>query len=70
MKIELHIPDSIKLDPGILADFTMFLQATVNRRCVGALRYGDRPHNGSRYMRRLQLESLPPIAAREILSSY
>lgn len=53
MILELNIPDSISLDHGTTVEFRAFLQAMVNRRCVGALRYGDRPDRRQRYMSRL-----------------
>ena len=56
MEILLKIPDSIPLDARTTIDFVAFLQAVVNRRCVGALRYGDRPDQRQRYMRRMTLE--------------
>lgn len=56
MVIELKIPDSIALDLATTLDFKMFLQAVVNRRCVGALRYGDRPQRRQRYLSRLTKE--------------
>jgi hypothetical protein len=37
MTIELNIPDSIPLDPQVTVAFRAFLQAVVNRRCVGVL---------------------------------
>lgn len=52
MTLELHIPDSIPLDPQTTANFRGFLQAVVNRRCVGVLRYGDKPRAKQRYMDR------------------
>lgn len=56
MEIILKVPDSIPLDDRTTIDFVAFLQAVVNRRCVGALRYGDRPDKLQRYMRRMTLE--------------
>ncbi len=56
MVIELHIPDSIPLDQRVTVEFRAFLQAVVNRRCVGALRYGDTPRAYQRYMMRLSME--------------
>ena len=56
MTIELRVPESVPLDPRILVEFRAFLQAVVNRRCVGALRYGDRPRTSQRYMSRLSRE--------------
>jgi hypothetical protein len=57
MTIELKIPDSIPLDPRVTVAFKGFLQAVVNRRCVGALRYGDTPQKRQRYMSRLFKEA-------------
>ena len=37
-------------------EFRAFLQAQVNRRCVGALRYSDKPNARQKYMKRLDLE--------------
>jgi hypothetical protein len=56
MIITLHIPDSIPLDTATTKAFTSFLQCVVNRRCVGALCYGDRPRKEQRYMTRLRRE--------------
>lgn len=56
MTFDLRIPDSIPLDPRVTLEFRAFLQAVVNRRCVGALRYGDRPKAKQRYMSRLARE--------------
>ena len=56
MQITLNIPDSIPLDPQVTLEFRCFLQAMVNRRCVGALRCGDRPRKSQRYQARLQKE--------------
>lgn len=56
MKIELNVPDSIPLDPKVTREMQAFLQAFVNRRCVGALRYGDRPQRRQKYMSRLERE--------------
>lgn len=56
MTLELHIPDSIPLDARTTCEFRAFLQAVVNRRSVGALRYGDRPVRRQRYMTRLSKE--------------
>lgn len=56
MILELHIPDSISLDSRTTLEFHAFLQAMINRRCVGALRYGDRPDRRQRYMSRLSKE--------------
>ena len=56
MTIELKVPDSIHLDTRTTREFVAFLQAVVNRRCVGALRYGDRPTSRQRYMSRLSRE--------------
>ncbi len=54
--IELRAPGSIPLDPQTTGEFRAFLQQVVNRRCVGALRYGDRPKKKQRYMTRLSKE--------------
>lgn len=56
MTLELHIPDSIPLDPTTTLHFRYFLQAVVNRCCVGALRYGDRPRAKQQYLHRLRKE--------------
>ena len=56
MILELKIPDSIKLDSRTTVEFRAFLQAMVNRKCQGALRYGDRPVARQRYMSRLGKE--------------
>lgn len=56
MILELRIPDDIPLDPYVTVEFRAFLQAVVNRRCVGALRYGDKPHRRQKYMTRLGKE--------------
>ncbi len=56
MIIELKIPDSIPLDPQVTVEMRFFLQAFVNRRGVGALRYGDKPRAKQRYMSRLRKE--------------
>lgn len=57
MTIELEIPDDIirRVQARHLMAFKMFLQAVVNRRCVGALRYGE-PDRRQKYLRRLALE--------------
>lgn len=56
MTIELQIPDSVPLNPRVTREFRAFLQAVVNRRCVGALRYGDHPVKRQKYMTRLSKE--------------
>jgi|SRR5579863_4306171 len=56
MEITLRIPDSIKLDKNTTSEFVTFLQQVVNRRCVGAVRYGDRPRKEQKYMTRLGME--------------
>ena len=56
MILELYIPDSIKLDGRTTVNFRAFLQAMVNRRAVGALRYGDKPSHRQRYMSRMHRE--------------
>lgn len=56
MILELKIPDSIPLEPRVTIEFRAFLQATVNRRCVGVLRYGDAPKKRQRYLSRLTKE--------------
>ena len=56
MDIVLKIPDSIKLDIQTTANLIGFLQAIVNRRSVGALRYGDKPTSTQKYFRRMQME--------------
>lgn len=56
MKLELEIPDSIRLDERTTVHFRSFLQAVVNRRAVGVLRYGDKPTRRKRYQRRLAME--------------
>ena len=56
MIIELRIPNSISLDLEVTQEFTVFLQAVVNRRCVGALRYGDKPQARQKYLTRLRKE--------------
>ena len=56
MRIDLNMPDSIPLDPDVTVEFRAYLQAVVNRRCVGALRYGDRPTRRQKYMTRLSKE--------------
>lgn len=58
MILELHIPDSLagQMDSRTTIEFRAFLQAVVNRRCVGALRYGDRPQAKQRYMSRMTRE--------------
>ena len=56
MTIELFIPDSLKLDEQTTVEFKAFLQAVVNRRCVGVLRYGDKSVRKKKYMTRLLKE--------------
>ena len=56
MILEIRIPDSIPLDPRTAIELRAFLQGVVNRRCVGDLRYGDRPKAKQRYMSRLGRE--------------
>jgi hypothetical protein len=56
--LELKIPDSIPLDPKIMVEFKSFLQAVVNRKCVGVLRYGNIPDKRKRYLTRLKKELL------------
>ena len=56
MTIELNIPDSIHSDPYVIVEFKAFLQQVVNRKCVGALRYGDKPNRRKQYMSRLKKE--------------
>lgn len=56
MKLELEIPDNVRLDERTLCEFRAFLQGMVNRRVVGALRYGDKPNRKQRYMSRLGRE--------------
>ncbi len=54
--IELRAPGSIPLNPQTTSEFRYFMQQVLNRRCVGALRYGDKPQAKQRYMKRLSLE--------------
>lgn len=56
MNLNLSIPDSIPLHDQTTADFRGFLQAIVNRRCVGAMRYGDEARSKKRYMTRISKE--------------
>ena len=56
MILEIYIPDSIALDPDVIVERRAFLQAMTNRRCVGALRYGDRPKKRQRYLSRMARE--------------
>ncbi len=56
MTIELQVPDSIAMDPRTLIEFRAFLQALVNRFCVGSLRYGDRPDRRQCYLTGLAKE--------------
>ena len=54
--LELRAPGSIPLDMQTTVEFRAFLQQMLNRRCVGALRYGDQPKVRQRYMTRLARE--------------
>lgn len=58
MTIELYLPDSIPLDHQTSVEFRYFLQAVVNRRVVGSLRYEPerRPTPKNRYMTRMKKE--------------
>ena len=54
MEITLKIPESLEkiLDHQTTVNFAAFLQAVVNRYCVGAIRYGD-PTKRKEYLYRL-----------------
>jgi hypothetical protein len=54
-EIVLVIPESIPLDIQTICNYRAFLQACLNRRCVGALRYGGITKK-QRYATRLKLE--------------
>jgi hypothetical protein len=54
--LQLRLPGSVALDPQTNANYRAFFQATVNRRVVGGLRYGDRPKTSQRYMSRMGKE--------------
>lgn len=54
--LELYIPESIPLDYQTTVNFRAFLQSVTNRRCLGALRYGDKPTYKQKYMTRLKKE--------------
>lgn len=56
MSFELYTPDAIKMHDRSTFEFRFFLQAMVNRRAVGALRYGDPPQRRQRYMTRMAKE--------------
>ncbi len=56
MKLEIEIPDSVRLDAGTLRLFRAFMQGMANRRAVGALRYGDKPIAKQKYLSRLERE--------------
>jgi hypothetical protein len=58
MLIELRIPESLVdgLDAYTTRNFAGFLQAVLNRRVVGGLRYGDRPQRRQKYLTRLKKE--------------
>jgi hypothetical protein len=56
LKIELTIPDSIKYDEQSLINFRAFLQAMLNRRMVGTLRYSAKADRRQKYLTRLTRE--------------